>query len=135
MWLLGGGRYDTPTTPQRAYWNDAWCSADGVTWECVSGAAPWFPRMYQEVAAWDGRLWVLEGWHELGGNRNDVWCSADGVVWEEVAPTPWAPRHAASVAVYQAGLWVVGGNNMTSDVWRMVTAPCAAPMEKPVPVE
>ena len=119
IWLLGGGRYDTPTTPQRAYWNDVWCSGDGAAWTCLSQAAPWWPRMYQEVAAWDGRLWVLEGWHEEGGNRNDVWHSADGVEWEELSGTPWAPRHAASVCVHGGALWVVAGNNMTSDVWRL----------------
>lgn len=119
MWLLGGGRYDTPATPQRAYWNDVWSSPDGRRWSCANGAAPWSQRMYQEVAAFDGRLWVLEGWHEQGGNRSDVWHSADGATWEELPDTPWTPRHAASVVVFDGALWVVAGNNMASDVWRL----------------
>lgn len=119
IWLLGGGRYDTPTTPQRSYWNDVWSSADGVNWRCDSGAAEWHPRMYHEVAAWDERLWVLEGWHELSTNRRDVWYSADGTEWTELPDTPWAERHAASVVVHDGDLWVVAGNNMTSDVWKL----------------
>ena len=119
IWLLGGGRYDTPTTPQRTYWNDVWSTADGIAWTCHIEAAAWHPRMYHEVAVFDDQLWVLEGWHEQGGNRNDVWRSADGVAWSEVPNTPWALRHAASVAVFADALWVVSGNNMTSDVWKL----------------
>ncbi len=117
MWILGGGTYDTPQSPRRFY-NDVWSSADGVTWERHLEHAPWSPRQYHDVAVFDGRLWVLEGWN--GGNRNDVWHSGDGVHWEELPGTPWAPRHAASVFVHGDALWVVAGNNMTSDVWKLV---------------
>ncbi len=118
MWLLGGGTYDTPATPQRLFYNDVWSSADGVEWTRHTDSAAWHPRQYHEVAAWDGRLWVLEGWN--GSNRNDVFYSDDGVHWQQLPGTPWAPRHAASVYVHDDALWVVAGNNMTSDVWRLV---------------
>jgi len=117
IWILGGGRYDTPDVPERAFYNDVWSSADGAAWECHTSAAAWFPRQYHEVALYDERLWVLEGWN--GANRNDVWHSADGVEWSEVPDTPWAPRHAASVFVHDGYLWMVAGNNMESDVWRL----------------
>jgi hypothetical protein len=117
MWILGGGTYDTPTTPQRRFFNDVWSSADGIHWERATEAAPWHPRQYHDVAVWDDRMWVMEGWNQR--NRNDVWCSTDGVRWEEVPNTPWAPRHAASAFVYNDALWMVAGNNMTPDVWRL----------------
>lgn len=118
LWVLGGGTYDTPTTPQRIFYGDAWSTSDGVEWSCHSSNG--FPaRQYHEVAAWDGRLWVMEGYHVDTGNRNDVWSSADGVTWEELPDTPWAPRHAASVYVFDDALWMVTGNNMTSDAWRL----------------
>ena len=120
MWLLGGGRYDTPDVPDRAFYNDVWSSADGGHWEQHIAEASWYPRQYHEVAAFDGRLWVLEGWN--GSNRNDVWHSRDGAKWEELPGTPWAPRHAASVFVHGGCLWMVAGNNMESDVWRLVQA-------------
>ena len=96
-----------------------WSHHDRTDWTCHTEAAPWHPRMYHEVAVYDDQLWVLEGWHEQGGNRNDVWRSADGVSWSELPYTPWPPRHAASVAVFDDALWVVAGNNMTSDVWKL----------------
>jgi len=65
----------------------------------------------------------LEGYHENGGNRNDVWCSADGVTWTQLPNTPWKPRHAASVFVHDNALWIVAGNNMESDVWKLVKSP------------
>jgi hypothetical protein len=119
MWILGGGTYDTPQFPQRRFYNDVWSSADGVHWQQHLEHAPWHPRQYHEVAVFDDALWVLEGYHQDGGNRNDVWYSRDGVTWREVPDTPWQPRHAASVFVFRDALWVVAGNNMESDVWKL----------------
>ncbi|MCP4645721.1 MAG: hypothetical protein GY851_35075 [bacterium] len=118
IWILGGGTYDTPDEPERRFYNDVWSTADGVHWECHAESTPWHPRQYHDVAVFDGRMWVMEGWNK--GNRNDVWHSADGVAWHEVPDTPWAVRHAASVFVYDDALWMVAGNNMESDVWKLV---------------
>lgn len=117
IWILGGGTYDTPKTPERKFFNDVWSSADGVAWTRHVEKAPWAPRQYHEVAVFDDKLWVLEGYYK--GNRNDVWFSADGVNWQEVPKTPWRPRHAASVFVHDNALWMVAGNNMESDVWKL----------------
>jgi len=118
IWVLGGGTYDTPQHPGRNFYNDVWSSADGIRWERHLEHAPWKARQYHDVAVFDNRIWVLEGWNQQ--NRNDVWHSADGVQWHELPSTPWAPRHAASVFVYQDALWMVAGNNMQSDVWKLV---------------
>jgi len=117
MWLLGGGTYDTPEVPAREFNNDVWSSADGVTWRQDLAEAPWEPRQFHDVAAWDGKLWVIAGYHV--GNLADVWYSADGQTWLELPNTPWAARHASSIFVHQDALWVVTGNNMTSDVWKL----------------
>src|SRR5262249_39433971 len=117
MWILGGGTYDTPKNPTRKFFGDVWSSADGKSWERHVETAPWVPRQYHEVAVFDNRMWVLEGYYK--GNRNDVWYSADGVNWYELPVTPWKPRHAASVFVHDNSLWMVAGNNMESDVWRL----------------
>jgi hypothetical protein len=117
MWILGGGRYDTPSTPARGFHNDVWSSEDGRSWRCHAREAPWTARQYHDVAVFDDRLWVLEGWNR--SNRNDVWHSADGSSWQELEGTPWAPRHAASVFVHDGALWMVAGNNMESDVWKL----------------
>lgn len=119
IWILGGGTYDTPRTPARKFYNDVWCSADGARWQRVTEAAPWAARQYHDVAVFDGRLWVLEGYSQASGNRRDVWHSSDGEHWFEVPKTPWKPRHAASVFVHAGALWMVAGNNMESDVWKL----------------
>lgn len=116
IWILGGGLYDTPERPERSFYNDVWSSADGLCWQCHTESAAWTARQYHEVAVFDDKLWVLEGWNQH--NRNDVWYSPDGVEWLEVE-TPWAPRHAASVFVFRDALWMVAGNNMQSDVWKL----------------
>lgn len=119
IWILGGGTYDTPDKPQRIYYNDVWSSADGIHWEQSLEQAPWYPRQYHEVAVFDNKMWVMEGFNEAGGNRADVWYSADGIHWHEIANTPWDTRHAASVFTYADGLWMVAGNNMFPDVWKL----------------
>jgi len=121
MWVLGGGTYDSPRYPDRQFYNDVWSSADGIRWEQHTESAPWMPRQYHEVAVFDGRLWVMEGWNQE--NRNDVWYSSDGTSWQELPDTPWNPRHAASVFVYGDALWMVAGNNMEQDVWKLERAP------------
>ena len=118
MWILGGGIYDTPETPERKFFNDVWSSADGINWQCHVENAPWQQRQMHEVAVFDNKIWVLEGYYT--GNRNDVWYSADGVNWYELPDTPWKPRHAASVFVHDNGLWMVAGNNMESDAWKLI---------------
>ena len=119
MWILGGGTYDTPATPMRNFYNDVWSSDDGINWEQHIAHAPWAPRQYHEVAAFDDHLWVLEGYAAESGNRRDVWYSPDGVNWTELPHTPWATRHAGSVFVYDGSLWMVAGNNMEPDAWRL----------------
>lgn len=130
MWILGGGTYDTPTTPKRNYYNDVWSSSDGVNWKRHTKAAPWKPRQYHDVAVFDGNMWVTQGFYanvagdiDATGNRKDVWYSADGVNWREVPNTPWKPRHASSLFVYNNALWMVAGNNMEKDVWKLVRTP------------
>jgi len=120
IWILGGGTYDTPHF-DRNYYSDVWSSTDGVEWQRHVEFAPWAPRQYHEVAAFDDRLWVMEG-YDGHGNRKDVWYSLDGVNWYELPDTPWAPRHAASVCVHDGALWMVAGNNMTPDVWKLTRA-------------
>ncbi len=127
VWVLGGGTYDTPKTPERRFYNDVWSTADGIHWKRHVEAAPWQPRQYHDVAVFDGRMWVLEGYSNVKGNRNDVWYSADGVNWYELPDTPWAPRHAASVFVHDRALWLVAGNNMASDVWKLERRPPVKP--------
>ena len=69
IWILGGGTYDTPATPKRNFYNDVWSSADGRNWTLDVATAPWPPRQYHDVAVFDNRLWVLEGYSRPGGNR------------------------------------------------------------------
>ena len=121
IWLLGGGTYDTPTTPDRMRCSEVWSTKNGVGWE-YHGDAPWAPRLYHEVSAFDGRMCVMEGTGAPGQNRNDVWFSEDGLEWRELPDTPWKPRHAASVCVFDEGLWVVAGNNMEPDAWKLTRA-------------
>src|SRR5688572_12550743 len=133
IWLPGGGTFENPRKVFRTLYNEVWSTADGVDWRLECERAAWPNRQFHEVAVWDDKLWVMEGFRlnyetysdgqgPLEGNLNDVWYSADGKTWHEVPDTPWAPRHAASVFVYRDALWMVAGNNMQPDVWKLTRA-------------
>ena len=65
IWIISGGTYDTPANPERLYHHDVWSSADGVEWTQTTpppGGFPWEARSYHEVAAFDGKLWLMEGY-------------------------------------------------------------------------
>lgn len=122
LWLIGGGGYQTASRPYTGV-PEVWSTADGTHWECHTRTAPWLPRVYHDVAVFDGKLWLLEGQRIGPGNGNDVWCSTDGEHWVEVPGTPWANRHAASVFVHHDALWMVAGCHMGRDVWKLERRP------------
>lgn len=113
------GTYDTPSTPNREFYNDIWNSEDGIKWDLVNESAPWKPRQFHEVAVFDNKLWVLGGYNKNSGDRNDVWFSNNGIDWLELTNSPWKERHASSVFVFKNALWIVGGHNLENDVWKL----------------
>mgnify|MGYP001308550073 CR=1 FL=1 len=68
IYIVGGGRCDTPASPSRVFFNNVLSSADGVHWK--------LHKQCHVVAVFDNRHWVLEGWNSK--NRSDVWYSENG---------------------------------------------------------
>lgn len=93
MWLVGGGAYDTGGQP-RVYKNDVWRSQDGIAWQCVTNAAAFSPRQFNNVVTLGEDLVLLCGWN--GANIADAWASKDGVNWRPLRGVPFQARHAAS---------------------------------------
>jgi hypothetical protein len=124
MWVIGGGTYGN----DQSLYNDVWSSPDGVHWEQVTTGAPWEPRIYHDIAVYDGRMWVLGG-HGPNGSNNlaDVWSSVDGAHWTQVKNTPWLARHAASVASFEGALWLTAGTTdetgSQDDIWKLDKGP------------
>jgi hypothetical protein len=121
MWVIGGGTYDTPSAPDREYYNDVWSSVDGLNWVQEATSSPWDPRQYHSVTVFDGRMWVVGGYND--SDLNDVWNSVDGVNWKKVYASPFPARHATSVFVHDDGtgeaLWMAAGSHLSPDVWKL----------------
>ena len=80
MWILGGiENYYFGT--KKDLLNDVWSSADGSQWNPATHKAPWTPRAYHAVLAFNNKLWVLGGGNYLPTYEahNDVWSSPDGI--------------------------------------------------------
>lgn len=114
MWLIGGGAYDTPTTP-RVYKNDVWCSDDAVNWQQVTQNAPWPARQYNNTAVLGDELVLFAGWN--GANMRDLWSSKDGLDWRQYKTTAHlTERHAASMCKVGNELFMLGGPLAESSV-------------------
>ncbi len=115
MWLIGGGTYDDFNRPDRELRNDVWSTADGARWEKVDEAMPFSPRQYHNVVAYDGRLWVINGYDGFD-NVSDVWYSSDGRNWYEAhPPAGFVGRHAGTTWVFNGNLFVGSGNALDAD--------------------
>ena len=112
LWVLGGEYTD-------GFFNDVWCSTNGVGWVRVDPEADWSPRFRMTTEVFDGKLWIMGG--SGVGTFNDVWNTTDGSTWFLVTPAAgWAPRKGHASVVFHNRLWVMGGRTMgplVNDVW------------------
>lgn len=110
--------------PSSQFFNDVWASADGITWEQRTDAAPWRGRAGLSAVSLGDDVFVLAGSENddasiIGPNGperlyyNDVWRSGDGGrSWELVTDdAPWAPRAGASTLVHDGEIWLFGGED------------------------
>lgn len=109
--------------PHDIYVNSIYASSDGINWELKSNQLPMPFREKSALAVFEGKLWLIGGFHVNKLARNDVWTSDDGVKWTEVPQsTPFSSRYDHRLVVFDNKIWVMGGKSMTStydafDVW------------------
>jgi len=135
IFIFGGSQFDDAAiipgeAPPRIYYNDVWKSADGATWQEMTGNAPWAPRAGAVVVVKDDYMYLLGG--EAGflcepqpdcelPYFNDVWRSQDGANWELVTESAgWSPRPGHQCAVSFENIVCWGGfglPNNPMDVW------------------
>ena len=119
MWIMGG--WYNGRLPDHSASNQVWSSVDGVTWEQVTAAAGWTPRLAAGLVEFRGRLWMLGGTENyyFGDDKslkNDVWSSADGKEWKlETANAGWSPRAYHQAVVLNDRIYVFGGGNYVPD--------------------
>ena len=106
MWLIGGGCYDTAGNP-RIYKNSVWKSCNATDWKCVTPAAAFPPRQFNNAEVLGDKLVLFAGWS--GVNMKDLWSSSDGETWTEHKGAPVAERHAASMCRVNGELLMLGG--------------------------
>jgi hypothetical protein len=109
--------------PSSNFFNDVWRSADGITWEQVTDAAPWEPRAGLSAAVLGEHIYVMAGSQNddssivgPGGPARiyyqDVWRSEDGAEWELMTEAaPWEPRAGAATVVRDDLLFLFGGED------------------------
>lgn len=105
LWLLGG-------SDSKAYFNDIWNSADGITWTRVVEKAPWAERnTYGKVLVFKNKLWLFGGGKTDQPPFEDVWNSDDGVTWTRVAERMYSqPVLGGTPVVYDDKIWLLGVN-------------------------
>ncbi|MBI4559568.1 MAG: DUF1565 domain-containing protein [Candidatus Hydrogenedentes bacterium] len=118
IYLFGGSN---SYTGEKIGYNDVWSSADGINWTQVTASAPWAARDSRAAAVFAGKIWILGGNSDLGGNLNDIWSSADGSNWtQDTTAAPWSARRGHAAVVHDNKLWIIGGDSngqSLTDVW------------------
>ncbi|HJN15280.1 MAG TPA: hypothetical protein QGH10_07320 [Armatimonadota bacterium] len=62
LWVYGGQTMPSVAPAEERFYQDVWCSADGIRWEQVTDAAPWPSRNLTGMGiAFNDRLWVIGG--------------------------------------------------------------------------
>ena len=107
-----GGAEDQNHPARHAVWK----SADGRSWQLVTDAPAWSPRVWHTATVHDGRIWLLGGYD--GKYLNDVWYSEDGASWHRAtAAAEWAGRCMHASVSFDGKLWVLGGRRDMESWW------------------
>jgi len=109
IWIIGG----ITNSENEPFLNDIWSSADGRSWNRITGSAPFGKRYGHSCTTFNNQLILLGGFNDAVGEQksySDVWKSADGVAWEKVIDNaPFSGNNYHSVCVFDNKLWAVGG--------------------------
>jgi N-acetylneuraminic acid mutarotase len=120
LWVIGGLYFDRKKNIQDL--NDIWNSSDGMSWQKVTGNAPFSPRGGHSSFVFNGKIWVLGGI----GQMTDIWNSPNGREWERITDSaPYGSRGGQSVVLFRGKIWLIGGFyvdsknrfHSLSDVW------------------
>jgi hypothetical protein len=72
MWLFGGIELGYNHGGGAAYYfDDIWCSVDGMHWGQAVVHAPWGPRWSHQAIVFNDRLWILGGYE-----KTDIWSTS-----------------------------------------------------------
>ena len=126
-WVMGG--WFNGRLPGHSASHEVWSSRDGISWNQVTPAAGWSPRLAAGLVEHRGRLWMLGGtenyyFGDATSVKNDVWSSADGQTWNQAtAKAAWSPRAYHQAVALNDKMYVLGGGNYVptyeskNDVW------------------
>ena len=116
--VIGG---NAGSASERVLRNDTW-AWDGSKWRQQSSSAPWSPRMWIDVAEYDGKIWALSGRSEVDQflDEGGAWYSTDaGRTWLNSGVT-WPATHADGVEATPAdGIVMASGNKILDNVYRL----------------
>jgi N-acetylneuraminic acid mutarotase len=118
LWVIGGSP-NPFVAPVGG--DDAWSSADGITWVEETHDGPF--AVGARATVLNGRIYTMGG-DENSTLRNDVWSSADGRTWRnETNAAPFPTRHSNVFAAVNGRLIVAAGfadltsYRLRNDVW------------------
>lgn len=109
MWMACGATYTDQAS--RTYFDDVWNYDDTVGWTQIlaTGHGQFAGRWFPSVDAYNGKLWILNGFNFTSGNLAQAISSSDGVTWTIHTP-PWPGTHALATLVTGGKLLASSGD-------------------------
>jgi RHS repeat-associated protein len=117
IWVIGG---DDNSSGE--FFNDVWCSSDGIHWVDTLQHAPFEKRAFHTAFVYNDAIWVIGGTNENGGILGDIWSSPNGISWTLVTSSAsFGPKTHHSALAFGQKIWIFGGENgsfiKTNDAW------------------
>jgi hypothetical protein len=116
MWVIGG--FNGSVT----FFNDAWYSTDGVTWNAATRNAAFEPVRSHTCLNFNGKIWLIGGTKQSLQVSKEVWWSSNGSDWYPATLNAAFGQIAQQASVvFDNKMWVIGGMNQSgtklNDVW------------------
>lgn len=81
-------------------------------WNEVMNPAPFSTRISPFVFSFKDKLYVANGWQDVGVYRKDIWSTTDGKGWrKEVETVPYPMSASAGLVEFQDKRWILGGRD------------------------
>ena len=107
--VLGGWSSTSPQGGDTTYYNDAWSSADGSTWEQLSSDSAWSKRSNFSAYTYNNKIFVAGGLTSIPRKEfSDIYSSGDGKTWTKVGDLPDA-RGAGDIVTANGSFYFIDG--------------------------
>ncbi len=87
-------------------------AVNAQNWTCATSSADWSTRQSLSSVSFDGKLWVLNGYYDVGVKRHDIWNTTNGSNWTCAnSSVPYPMSSGMGCVVFNNKIWIYAGRD------------------------